>query len=503
MKNKISLENIDISLLTSVSKALAQEDFYKALKDVLKIFYSFWGVEHSYIAFYDKSSKTIGIKVSFGFSKNVENVFFEPGKGIVGNVFKNSIPVVIKDPRHDKAFLDKTKILDKIKDETFLAVPIKSEDETIGVFCMFKSLGKYEELTRVIDIMLVSSAMVGMSYKLFKIREEEKAFWEERQELLAKEFNKTYDVEGLIGQSMAISHIKNLIHKVSKTDSTVLLLGESGVGKTLIAKAIHSLSHRKDKPFISLNCASIPETLIESELFGYEKGAFTGASSSKKGKFELANGGTIFLDEIGELPLSSQSKLLKVIQEKEIEKIGAEKSISINVRIIASTNRDLAKMVKEGTFREDLYYRLNVIPILVPSLKERKEDIPLLARSFLDKFNRQYKKHINITKEAMNAMIEYDWPGNIRELENLLERLVVINNQDITKEDVIAQTKINILRSNVEIKQEPKAQDDINSILKALEKTGYVKSRAAKLLGLTLRQLDYRIKKYNIDIPKI
>jgi len=341
-----------------------------------------------------------------------------------------------------------------------------------------------------------------MSYKLFGILQEEKASWEEQRQLLAKEFSDTFSIEGFVGKSEAVITLKDTIQKIAMTDSTVLLLGESGVGKTLIAKAIHALSDRKDKPFISVNCAAIPETLLEAELFGYEKGAFTGAIHSKKGKFELANGGTIFLDEIGELPLQSQSKLLKVIQEKELEKLGAERSIFVNVRVIASTNKDLASMVARGEFREDLYYRLNVIPIRVPALRERKEDIPLLVKHFLDKFNKHYKKHINIEKEAMEALINYNWPGNIRELENLIERLVVINNKDITKEDVLLATKIN---SN-------KLQTDIPSIIestekeaikKALEKCGYVKSKAAKMLGLTLRQLDYRIKKYNIPIERL
>lgn len=503
MNNKIHLENIDISLLTSVSKALSQKDFYKAIRDVLKIFYSFWGIEYSYMAFYDKSTKTIQVKESFGFNKSVEKVIFESGKGIVGNVFKNSIPVVIKDPKHDKAFLDKTKALDKIKDETFLAVPIRSEDETVGVFCIFKKIDKHQELTSIVDIMLITASMIGMSYKLFNTLQEEKANWEEQRELLTKEFRKVYDIDSLIGQSFAMINLKNIIYKVAKTDSTILLLGESGVGKSLVAKAIHNLSSRKDNPFISVNCASIPETLLESELFGYEKGAFTGASRPKKGKFELANGGSIFLDEVGELPLSSQSKLLKVIQEKEVEKIGAEKSIPINVRIIASTNRDLAKMVKEGTFREDLYYRLNVIPIMIPTLRDRKEDIPILTKNFLDKFNKQYKKHINITKEATNTLMEYDWPGNIRELENLIERLVVINNQDITKEDILSQLKLNLVKTSTNKEMSNLQEDEITSIINALEKCGYVKSRAAKILGLTLRQLDYRVKKYDIPIKKV
>ncbi|AEH45030.1 two component, sigma54 specific, transcriptional regulator, Fis family [Thermodesulfatator indicus DSM 15286] len=243
---------------------------------------------------------------------------------------------------------------------------------------------------------------------------------------------------GITGQSHAILELREAIERVAQTDATVLITGESGVGKEVAARMIHTLSRRAEKPFVAVNCAAIPEDLIESELFGHEKGAFTGAVSSKKGKFDLADGGTIFLDEIGDMSLSAQAKVLRVLQEKCFERVGGTKTISVDVRVIAATNKNLTEEIKKGRFREDLYYRLNVIPIHIPPLRERPEDIPLLVEEFLDEFARHSglgrKK---ITPEAMEALKRYPWPGNIRELRNLIERLVILSKRDtISLEDL-------------------------------------------------------------------
>ncbi|MGC8852792.1 MAG: sigma-54 interaction domain-containing protein, partial [Hydrogenobacter sp.] len=325
---------------------------------------------------------------------------------------------------------------------------------------------------------------------------------EEEKKALTQALGKKYSLEGIIGRSIAIKNLIDLIEKVSQTDTTVLLTGESGTGKSLVAKAIHFLSSRKEKPFITINCSAIPETLLEAELFGYEKGAFTGAYTSKKGKFEIANGGTVFLDEIGDMPLSLQPKILRVLQDKEIEKLGSERSIKVDVRIISATNKDLWSLVQKGSFREDLYYRLSVVPIHIPPLRERKEDIPVLIDHFLNLFNQRYNKNVRIDAKALEIMMEYPWPGNIRELENTIERLVILKDGIIREKDLPSYFFVELR------KEEPKHLPSIielterEEIIKALEKTGYVKSRAAKLLGYTLRQLDYRIQKYRIELKK-
>jgi len=292
--------------------------------------------------------------------------------------------------------------------------------------------------------------------------------------------------------------------KAAKTKATILLTGESGTGKELIAKAIHFESDRSKGPFIAINCAAIPENLLEAELFGYEKGAFTGALISKPGKFELANGGTIFLDEIGDLPLHLQAKLLRVIQDKTFERIGGTKSIKVDIRIIAATNKDLEEMVKDGSFREDLYFRLNVIPIYLPPLRERKEDIPLLIDHFLKKFNEEYGKNINITKEAMEKLVNYSWPGNVRELENTIERLVILaEGNEITLNDLpfYIRQEDDTRITCVKLKETLPSQLELiekQAIKEALKASNYNQTKAAKMLGLTKRQINYKIKKYGL-----
>ncbi|OGC12121.1 hypothetical protein A3K48_06620 [candidate division WOR-1 bacterium RIFOXYA12_FULL_52_29] len=308
--------------------------------------------------------------------------------------------------------------------------------------------------------------------------------------------------EKIIGTSDRIKEIFGIIEDVAQSNSTVIITGESGTGKELVARAIHNRSARKEKLFVAVNCAAIPENLLESELFGHEAGSFTGAAERQLGKFEIASGGTIFLDEIGSLPLPMQAKLLRAIQEKEIERVGGQKPIPVDVRIVSATNSDLREEIKNRKFREDLYYRLNVIPINLPPLRERKEDLPLLANHFLAKYNREFGKKIRgIKKEVLPHLLAYDWPGNVRELENLIERLVVL-----TKEGFIEANQL-----PVEIKGKSACESgynessltravkkfEIDFIKQTLEKTGGKKGKAAKILGIhrnTLRNITKKLK---------
>ena len=386
-----------------------------------------------------------------------------------------------------------------------MAVPIKVGGDIVGVLAIFKRFGTKESVERGLETLIILGTLIGMFYRLSEKMEEERQEWEEEKRILTEELKKTYSIHGIVGNSEAIKGLIEVVKKVAETDSTVLITGESGTGKSLIAKAIHFLSNRKNSPFVTINCAAIPETLLEAELFGYEKGAFTGAHSSRKGKFELADGGTIFLDEIGDMPLALQAKILRVLQDREIEPLGSEKVVKVDVRIIAATNRDLYELVKEGKFREDLFYRLSVIPIHVPPLRERRDDIPLLVEHFLRVYNGKYGKNLRVSPDAMEVFIEYDWPGNIRELENTIERLVVMNDRVVKATDlpphILAFRRRSIGENYVSLPEKIR-ETEVERIVEALERTGYVKSRAAKLLGYTLRQLDYRIKKYGIEIKK-
>ncbi|HEX2964332.1 MAG TPA: sigma-54 dependent transcriptional regulator, partial [Syntrophorhabdaceae bacterium] len=350
--------------------------------------------------------------------------------------------------------------------------------------------GATEYLTKPIDL----------DDLLFKIKKtEEKTYLVRENRVLKETLKDRFKSEDFVYQSEKMHEVASLIVRIAPTDSTCIINGESGVGKEVIVNLLHSLSERKNYPLIKVNCAAIPETLLESELFGYEKGAFTGAYQRKIGKFELANKGTIFLDEIGDIPLVLQSKLLRVIQEREIERLGGLHPIKVDVRIIAATNKNLDEEVKKGMFREDLYYRLNVVSIRVPPLRERKEDVPLLIDFFLNKFNVKHRKSVKgATREVRDMLMKYDYPGNVRELENIIERAVVLTRGDyISKEDLPAfsgQTK-EMLEKNMKDTVETIER---NMILDALISSDWVQTKAAATLGLSERMLRYKIKKYKI-----
>ena len=315
----------------------------------------------------------------------------------------------------------------------------------------------------------------------------------------------------IVGKSEAMRGVLETIKQIAPSDTNVLVLGESGTGKELVAKAIHYNSPRKGRPFVALNCAAIPETLLESELFGYVKGAFTGAATTKKGMLEVADGGTLFFDEVGDLPPLLQAKLLRVIQEREFKRLGGTSDIKVDLRIIAATNQNLEEKVKKKEFREDLYYRLNVIQIKLPPLRERKEDIPLLAQHFLAKYSRELgKKMEGFTPEAMELLLQYDYPGNVRELENILERCITLEPGPLITERYIrsylAEAPLSPYRPSVEV-EIPEEGVDLERIIeemekaylrKALEKAGGVKKRAAELLGMNFRAIRYKLAKYGL-----
>jgi DNA-binding NtrC family response regulator len=338
---------------------------------------------------------------------------------------------------------------------------------------------------------------------------------QQENQLLKSELNRQYKFDQIIGRSEAIRRALDLVERVADTESTVLITGESGTGKELIARAIHYSSSRSSNPFIAINCGAIPAELLESELFGHVKGAFTGAISNRIGRFELADGGTIFLDEIGDLEPALQVKLLRVLQERAFEPVGGTKSIQVNVRVIAATNKNLEELVEQEKFREDLYYRLNVIPIVVPPLRERRTDIPILLSHFMELFNKNKSKKLSgITSEALDALMNYAWPGNIRELENLVERVSILKGQgNIELSDLPPKYRSQISSPSMDaaLLEIPEAGMDFNTavdhfenslILKALEKTGWNRNQAAILLRLNRTTLVEKIKKKGLRPPE-
>jgi two-component system, NtrC family, response regulator AtoC len=322
---------------------------------------------------------------------------------------------------------------------------------------------------------------------------------------LEHEVKERYSFQNIIGKGQVIQSIFALIERIADTNATVLIQGESGTGKELVARALHYSSNRKINPFIQVNCAALPESLLESELFGHEKGAFTGAIAQRHGRFELANGGTIFLDEIGEISPQVQVKLLRVIQERSFERIGGQQTINIDVRVVAATNKDLAVEMREGRFREDLFYRLNVIPLHMPSLRERKEDIPLLIEHFLKKYDPKGRIS-SVHPAALKLLVDYYWPGNVRELENTMERLAIVTpGATIEASDIPAEFRHSRVLPGPEVRfMMPESGLDLEQVEKAfitqaLELAQGNKSKAAKLLGLTRHTLLYRIEKHNLD----
>jgi DNA-binding NtrC family response regulator len=329
---------------------------------------------------------------------------------------------------------------------------------------------------------------------------------------LRNQLKKKYRFENIIGDSERMEKVFEVMEKVADTDSTVLILGESGTGKELVAQAIHYRSYRREKPFVPVNCAAIPGELLESELFGHEKGAFTNAIRMRIGRFELANGGTVFLDEIGDMNPLLQSKLLRVLQERQFERVGGTKTIKTDIRIIAATHQNLKALVQQRKFREDLYYRLNVIPMEIPPLRERKADIPLLAHYFLDQFNRRKKRKVRgIREDAMARLRQYEWPGNVRELENTIERVIILLDGDLVTPADLPDKFHEIPRmettQGANIPESGISLDDAvneferNLILQALVKTGWVKNKAAQLLNLNRTTLIEKIKRQNLQPP--
>ena len=499
MQEKLALEAI-----YEISKVLGGEPVDKSLPYVLRLLEKLMGFERVTLTMVDPEAGELVVRATS--NTKAPQVSFKKGEGIIGKVWKHGIPMIIPDISKEPEFLNKVwkrNIKGKI---AFMAVPLKVEGKVIGVLSCDREYTKKESMDDYLRFLNMVAGIIAQHVMTWqKFRDEKKAL-----EIELKRIYSNLKIEGIIGKSTAIMEVLENVHKVAETSATVLLMGESGVGKEVLARAIHFLSPRASKPFIKVNCAAIPENLLEAELFGYEKGAFTGAYVSKKGKFALAHEGTIFLDEIGDMPLPLQAKILRVLQEREIEPLGSTKVIKVDIRVIAATNKDLKKLVEKGQFREDLYYRLNVIPIYVPPLRERREDIPLLIGYFLDKFTKEYKKEVVIEPEVIDILTRYDWPGNVRELQNLIERFVilssdgVIRRRDIPREIIESVEKVGttVNVSNTERKLPSTIElMEKEQIEKALAESGYVIKRAAKLLGMTPRQVSYRIKKYGIKLP--
>ncbi len=400
--------------------------------------------------------------------------------------------------------LDGLKVLEIVKQNDPDAIVIMiTATKTVKTAVEAMKLGAYDYVTKPFEVdelrLMISRSLSTQAL-------------EKEVQYLRKEVDKNFGFGNIIGKSDVMKEIFNIIRQIADSKSTVLIMGESGTGKELVSRAIHYISQRRNTPFVTINCAAIPETLIESELFGHEKGAFTNAIERKLGRFEIAHSGTLFLDEIGELSLATQAKILRFLEEREFNRVGGSKTIKVDVRLIAATNKDLTQLIKKGLFREDLYYRINVVPIILPPLRERPEDIPLLLDHFVQKFSAENKKQVKgVSKEALDILKNYEWPGNVRELENLVERVVTLTVNSYIQPNELPFSLINvpklnglkesILTGRVSLTQgEEKFEKEI--IEDALRRANYVQSHAAEMLGVSRRILKYKMDKFGISSGK-
>ncbi|MEW5745466.1 MAG: nif-specific transcriptional activator NifA [Nitrospirota bacterium] len=501
-------KTVEITALYEISKLLGSSLNLRAnLRGVMRVLAEYLDMKRGTVAL--RHDNEVSIIAAHGMSEEeIKRGRYRLGEGIIGQVAKHGSPIVIPNIGEEPFFLNKTGARKMIRKENvaFLCVPIKFKNEVLGVLSVDRLFGSqrisFEEDLRLMKII---ASLVGQSVKLHRELEKEREAFLEEKEQLTRQLRGRYKVDNIIGHSDRMQEVYEAVHKVAPSKANVLLRGESGTGKELVAKAVHYMSPRAKGPFIKFNCASIPEGLLESELFGHERGAFTGAMTMRKGRFELAGSGTIFLDEIGDLPLTLQPKILRVLQEKEFERVGGEKTIRVDVRLIAATSRNLEALVANGTFREDLYYRLNVVPIFLPALRERTEDIPLLVDFFLKKYNEDNRKSAALSPEVLTTLMGYEWPGNVRELENTIERLVVMaGGPTISPSDLPLNIRDQIIKARYATQLRdalPSTIEDIERtrILDALKRTGGVQAKAARILGLTPRQIGYKMKKYDIQ----
>ena len=499
----------ELTVLYEISQVIRSTlDCHEVFSDILSIFHSRLGMNRGTITLLDPITGELEIKAAHGMKEEeVKRGKYKVGEGITGKVAETGEPAVVPQIGKEPLFLNRTRTRDPVKrsDISFICVPIKMGSMiygTLSVDRLFSEDIAFEEDVRLLSI---AASMIAQGLKIQQMLQDEKKQLLNENITLKEKLKERYSLYNIVGTSNKMTEVFQMIERIAQTDVTVLIRGESGTGKELVANAIHFNSPRASKPFLKLNCAALPDTLVESELFGHEKGAFTGATEQRMGRFERADGGTLFLDEIGTLNLAAQAKLLRVLQEREFERIGGNRTFRVDIRIVAATSKDLEKSIEEGTFREDLYYRLNVFPIFMPPLRERKTDILLLADYFVEKFNRKYKKDVRrVSTPAIDMLMQYHWPGNVRELENCIERAVLLCTDRVIHSYHLPPTLQTGERSGTLPSfsfEEAMAGFEKELIIDALKNSGGNMAEAARLLKTTERVVSYSVRKLQIN-PK-
>jgi Nif-specific regulatory protein len=475
-----------------------------ALTRVLEILEDRHGIVSGSVALLEGTGE-LAIEASVGLSGEIaRRTRYKVGEGIIGRVVESGKPVVVPQVSQEPLFLDRTGVVRKSRSEmTFICVPVIVNDRTagaLGVTLPFRRDRVYDQEGKFLGIV---GSMIGQALRVHRLAEAERQRLLEENTQLKQELRERYDLSNIIGNSRPMQQVYEQVAQVAGSPTTVLIRGESGTGKELVAHAIHYNSPRSGKPFVKVSCGALPEGLIESELFGYEPGAFTDARAQKKGRFELAHGGTLFLDEVGEFSRSTQVKLLRVLQEREFERLGGVRPIKVDVRLVAATNKDLEAAVQQGEFREDLYYRLNVFSLFMPPLRERRPDILLLADHFVEKYAAAHGKDVRrIATTAIDMLMSYHWPGNVRELENCIERAVLVCDGGVVHAHHLpptlqtAEVSGTLPRRSLATAVESYEKD---LILDALKSARGNRAKAARLLDTTERILGYKVVKYGVD----
>jgi Nif-specific regulatory protein len=529
----------DVALVTiyEIGKILSSSlELSKTLRQVLNVVSAHFNMQRGMVLA-SGGSDYLSVIASVGFSREEEaRGQFQIGEGISGRIYQTGVPAVIPSVAEEPLFLNRTGAQRTLEGKpiSFLGVPIKVGRDCIGVLSFERAIDhKWRGFGEDLQLLTMVANLIGQTMRLHQQVVSDRDQLIQEKSRLQKELAGKYSLDNVIGQSKRMQEVFADVHMAAPGKSTILVRGESGTGKEVIARAIHFLSARKEKPFIKVNCAALSETLLESELFGHEKGAFTGALQERKGRFEQANGGTLFLDEIGDVSPGFQVKLLRVLQEREFERVGGNRTIKIDVRLICATNRNLEEAVKKGEFRSDLYFRINVISLNLPALRDRREDIPLLVESIIGRFNRDNGTKVGITPEAMHVLSNCHWPGNVRELENCVERFATMSRSNVIREvDIPCQTN-QCLSSTLwqyqpsgtvipiaPIAPEPTVHEPVytdtehhpdaeskpmterEQLINAMERSGWVQAKAARLLNLTPRQMGYALRKYNIEVKR-
>ncbi len=492
---------IELETLLQISETLVSSfDVDRNLRRAMRILHERLGLNRGTIALVDPETRQIRIVAASGLTRQqLARGIYRPGEGIVGRVVTGGRAMVVRNIGEEPLFLNRTGSRPTKEEISFVSVPIKLRGEILGALSadrVFDASVALDEDVRVLEIV---ASTIAHAVRLYWTYRHEVA----EGERMRNELRRRFSLPNIIGESDTMQEVFRMVSKVAPSQATVLLRGESGTGKELIAHALHYQGQRPKGPFIAINCAALPENLLEAELFGYEKGAFTGAVTSKQGRFELARGGTIFLDEIGDVPPAIQAKLLRVLQERTFERLGGTKTLTTDARIISATNRDLEQMSKDGDFREDLYWRLNVVPVFLPALRDRREDLPLLIEHFLERFCATAGRDVRLTPEAMRLLLRYPWPGNIRELENTVQRLVVLADDDqIAPADLpmhlLMHDQPDDGAAGLTLEEEVEALER-RRIVASLRRHAHVQAKAARELGITARQLGYKMRKYDLE----